>query len=109
MKIKRQDHIWHTRDVSKKNVRRRALRCLSGSFLEIHRLLVPSVWKVAHMNSVFKKSDVLRRQLQAYLSYECRLELLENIVYSSLVNFLDVNDILSDFQHGFRNHSSFET
>ena len=35
-------------------------------------------------------------------------KLLEHVVYSSVINFLDDNDILSDFQHGFRQRRSCE-
>ena len=71
---------------------------------------VPSDWKVAHITPVYKKSDKScpsNYRPISLTSIVCKL--MEHVVYSSVINFLDDNDILSDFQHGFRQRRSCET
>ena len=71
---------------------------------------VSSAWKKAHITLVLKKSD------KSFIGYyrpisqiSVVLELPQHIVYSSIVNVLDDNDILLDLQHGLRSHFSCKT
>ena len=71
---------------------------------------VPEDWRLAHIIPVFKKGD--RSKAENYrpisLTSIC-CKLLEHIIHSSIMDFLDANSILSDFQHGFRHGRSCES
>ena len=74
------------------------------------RGIVPDDWLHANIIPVFKKGD--RAKAENYrpislTSIACKL--LEHIIHSSIMDFLDDNSILSDFQHGFRHGRSCET
>lgn len=64
---------------------------------------VPEDWKIARVVPVFKKGD--RLQVTNYrpisLTSSC-CKLMEHIVATSINEFLDRNNILTDYQHGFR-------
>ena len=71
---------------------------------------VPSSWKQAHIFPLFKKGD--KTNVENYrpislTSIACKL--LEHIVHSTIMDFLDSSNILTPFQHGFRQGRSCET
>ena len=53
------------------------------------------------------KSNVANYRPISLTSIACKL--LEHVVYSSIINHLDSNDILCNFQHGFRQRRSCES
>ena len=72
--------------------------------------VVPDEWKVAHIFPLFKKGDKTKAENYrpiSLTSISCKL--LEHIVHSTLMGFLDSNEILSPFQHGFRQKRSCES
>ena len=72
--------------------------------------IVPDEWKVAHIFPLFKKGDKTKAENYrpiSLTSISCKL--LEHIVHSTVMGFLDSNKILSPFQHGFRQKRSCES
>ena len=72
--------------------------------------VVPDEWKVAHIFPLFKKGDKTKAENYrpiSLTSISCKL--LEHIVHSTVMGFLDSNEILSPFQHGFRQKRSCES
>ena len=72
--------------------------------------IVPDDWKLAFISPLFKKgdkSDVANYRPISLTSIVCKL--LEHIVHSTIMDFLDSNKILSSFQHGFRQGRSCES
>ena len=71
---------------------------------------VPHQWKNALVTPIFKKGnkhDAANYRPVSLTSVCCKL--LEHIVAKSVMEHLDVNNILSDSQHGFRAKRSCET
>ena len=71
---------------------------------------VPEDWKTALITPLFKKAD--KNDVQNYrpislTSIICKL--LEHIIHSTIMDFVDSNNILTDFQHGFRQGRSCES
>ena len=71
---------------------------------------VPDEWKVAHIFPLFKKGDKTSAENYRPISLTCIIsKLLEHIVHSSVMDFLDSKNILTPFQHGFRQKRSCES
>ena len=71
---------------------------------------MPSDWNVAHVTPIYKKSNKSYHSNYRPISLTCIVwNILEYVVYSSVIKFLDDNNILPDFQHGFRQRRSCET
>ena len=62
-------------------------------------------WKRAFVTPLFKQGA---RARQVSLTY-CCCKVIENIVHSRHMKFLESNKILNDFQHGLRKSRSCET
>ena len=71
---------------------------------------VPEDWKRANVTPLFKKGDKSKaaNYRPVSLTSTC-LKIMEHIVHSNLMNFLESNNILSDYQQGFRKNRSCET
>ena len=71
---------------------------------------VPEDWKRANVTPLFKKGDKSKaaNYRPVSLTSTC-CKVMEHIVHSYLMNFLESNNILSDYQHGFRKKRSCET
>jgi hypothetical protein len=71
---------------------------------------IPDEWKKAHIFPLFKKGDKSNVENYRPISLTCiACKLLEHIVHSSTMDFLDSNNILTPSQHGFRQGRSCET
>ncbi len=71
---------------------------------------IPDDCKTAHIIPLFKKADKAKAENYRPISLtSIACKLLEHVVYSSIINHLDDNDILCDFQHGFRQRRSCES
>jgi hypothetical protein len=71
---------------------------------------VPDDWKGALVTPLFKKGDKSKPSNYRPVSLTsicCKI--MEHIVHSHVISFLDHNNILSDMQHGFRKKRSCET
>lgn len=71
---------------------------------------LPRDWKVGKVVPLFKSGDAqspFNYRPISLTSVPCKL--LEHIIYSHLVTFLDTNSFFSPNQHGFRKHFSCET
>ena len=64
--------------------------------------IVPSSWKQAHVNAIFKKGD--RKEAKNYrpisLTSVCG-KVLESIVCDKIVSQMMTNNLFCDEQHGF--------
>ena len=64
--------------------------------------IVPSSWKQAHVNAIFKKGD--RKEAKNYrpisLTSVCG-KVLESIVREKIVSQMMTNNLFCDEQHGF--------
>ena len=88
---------------------------LAPFFLHLFKLSydtgeLPSLWKEQYVNPIFKKG--LRPKPSNYrpVSLTCiTSKLMEHIICSQVRGHLDVENILSRFQHGFRSKHSCET
>lgn len=70
----------------------------------------PSDWKHAFVCPIYKKGARHNPANYRPISLTCILcKLLEHIVVSNLMSHLEENNILSEFQHGFRGKRSCET
>ena len=71
---------------------------------------VPEDWKRANVTPLFKKGDKSKaaNYRPVSLTSTC-CKIMEHIVHSHLMNFLESNNILSDYQHSFRKKRSCET
>ena len=72
--------------------------------------IVPTEWKHAFVTPIFKKGDrsLASNYRPVSLTSVCG-KLLEHIVYSEVMNHLNLHDILSNAQHGFHSKLSCET
>jgi len=71
---------------------------------------VPTDWKDANVTAVFKKGDKTNPANYRPVSLTCILcKTMEHIIFSQIMNHLDSNSILVNFQHGFRSNHSCET
>ena len=71
---------------------------------------VPDEWKVAHISPLFKKGDKTKAENYRPISLTCIVsKLLEHIVHSNVMDFLDSKNYLTPFQHGFRQKRSCES
>lgn len=71
---------------------------------------VPSDWTVANICPVFKKGEKFKASNYRPVSLTCICsKLLEHIISSQLMSFLESNNILYDLQHGFRTKRSCES
>ena len=71
---------------------------------------VPDEWKVAHITPLFKKGDKTKAENYRPISLTCIVcKLLEHIVHSNVMDFLDSKSFLTPFQHGFRQKRSCES
>ena len=62
---------------------------------------------MAHIFPLFKKGDKCKAENYRPISLTCiTCKLLEHIVHSNVMGFLDSNHILTPFQHGFRQKHS---
>ena len=71
---------------------------------------IPDDWKSAHIFPLFKKGDKSNAgnyRPISLTSISCKL--LEHIVHSNIMDFLDQLNYLSPFQHGFRQKRSCES
>jgi hypothetical protein len=76
----------------------------------VNQGMVPKDWKLANVTPLFKKgdkSDPGNYRPVSLTSITCKI--LEHIIYSSIVNHLDKNNVLCPHQHGFRKNRSCET
>lgn len=71
---------------------------------------VPLDWKHANISAVFKKGDksIAANYRPVSLTSVC-CKLFEHIIYSNIMDHLDSNNIIVEYQHGFRNKHSCET
>lgn len=78
--------------------------------LSLETGIVPEDGKEATVSPVFKKGLKSKPSNYKPISLTCiASKLLEHIVVSNLMSFLDKNNLLSQFQHGFRSGHSCET
>ena len=71
---------------------------------------VPEGWKVADVVAVYKKGDkntASNYRPVSLTSISCKG--LEHIIFSNIMEHVDLHKILNDFQHGFRKQHSCET
>ena len=65
--------------------------------------LVPDDWKEADVVPLYKKGDKTKAENYrpiSLTSLSCKL--LEHVVHSNIINFLEKHNVLDDAQHGFR-------
>ena len=71
---------------------------------------IPSRWKEANICSIFKKGNKSEPANYRPISLTCVCcKILEHIIHSHVMKFLDKHNILTDSQHGFRAKRSTET
>ena len=71
---------------------------------------VPSIWKHALVQPIYKKGDRAQAANYRPISLTCVCcKLLEHIVRTGITKHLENNNIISDAQHGFRKARSCET
>lgn len=71
---------------------------------------LPDDWRIAKVVSVHKSGDVHNPNNYRPISLTSILcKLLEHIIYSHLVDYLQSNSFSTDSQHGFRKHHSCKT
>ena len=72
--------------------------------------IVPTEWKHALVTPIFKKGDrsLASNYRPISLTSVCG-KLLEHIIFSKIMDHLNLHNILSDAQHGFRSKCSCET
>ena len=71
---------------------------------------IPNRWKEANICGVFKKGDKNDPANYRPVSLTCVCcKILEHIIHSHVMKFLDKHNILTDSQHGFRAKRSTET
>ena len=71
---------------------------------------MPSDWKTANTDSIFKKRDKHEASNNRPVSLTCILsKCMEHIIVSSISTNLDTNKILNPLQHGFRKRLSCDS
>ena len=71
---------------------------------------LPSDWKTANIVPVFKKGDRGRVENYRPISLtSVTSKLLEHIIHSNIMDYLDTHSLLNTYQHGFRQNRSCET
>ena len=71
---------------------------------------LPAAWKHAWVTLIFKKGERARPSNYRPISLTCiACKCLEHIIHSNIMDHLDNNAMLSDFQHGFRKKRSCNT
>ena len=71
---------------------------------------IPDDWKTAHIFPLFKKGDKSNAENYRPISLtSIACKILEHIVHSTVMDFLDSKNFLSSVQHGFRQKRSCET
>ena len=71
---------------------------------------IPSIWKHAIVQPIFKKGDRNNASNYRPISLTCICcKILEHIVRSAITQHLETHGIITDSQHGFRKHRSCET
>lgn len=72
--------------------------------------ILPDDWKIASVTPIFKKGDKTDPSNYRPISLTCiTCKILEHIIHCAIINHLEINDTLSDTQHGFRKKRSCET
>ena len=71
---------------------------------------LPKVWKEANVTPLFKKGKKSKANNYRPVSLTCILcKIMESIIRDNLVSYLESNNFLSDFQHGFVSKRSCTT
>ena len=71
---------------------------------------IPTIWKHALVQPVYKKGDRSKAANYRPISLTCICcKLLEHIIRSEITNHLETNGIITDSQHGFRKGRSCES
>jgi len=69
--------------------------------------VLPEDWKIANVTAIFKKGSKSDVGNYRPISLTCILcKILESLLKENIVNFLDVNDMFNNSQHGFRKKRS---
>ena len=70
----------------------------------------PNQWKEALVTPLFKKGDRSKASNYRPVSLTCICcKIMEHIIHSNTITHLESNNILSDYQHGFRKKRSCES
>ena len=69
---------------------------------------IPSIWKYSQITPLHKAGNTLDPNNYRPISIICSIaKIFEKLIYNQLSNYLNINNILSPFQSGFRsNHST---
>ena len=70
---------------------------------------VPSEWKMAYIAPIHKKND--RKMVSNYrpISLTCiTCKVMEKIIYQQIIDHIQINNYISDSQHGFLNSQLLE-
>ena len=71
---------------------------------------IPDIWKKANVTPLFKKGDKSIASNYRGVSLTCiASEIMEHILHSFIMKHLESNNILTDYQHGFRSKRSTDT
>jgi hypothetical protein len=70
----------------------------------------PEDWKLANVSPIFKKGDKSKpaNYRPVSLTSVC-CKVIEHIIHSHLMKFFEDQNILTDYQHGFRKKRSCES
>ena len=76
----------------------------------LHQGEIPEQWKKACVTPLFKKGDrgkAANYRPVSLTSISCKI--MEHIMHSNIISHLEANNILSNYQHGFRKERSCES